>query len=241
MNGPVAGRSPFVILKIEVAMDFDFLFFMRAVWVATCAVPRALVMVVLSLLLSLVLGVPVALARFYHVRFFASFFKAFHTVLRGVPYMIFLLVFYLYFARFPRFDIMYVAVLAIGLNYSVQIAEAVRGALESIGREQFDAAYAVGHTGGGVFFRIVLPQLIPAVLPPLSNIFIWTLKALPAASMIGVNDILNSALSEATINYRYLEAYLAAGLIFWAIFMVAERIFLLIEKNILSKTTKAVV
>jgi L-cystine transport system permease protein len=221
-------------------MDFDFAFFMRAVWAAVCAVPRALVMVVLSLLLSLALGAPAALARFYHVRFFASFFKAFHTVLRGIPYIIFLLVFYLYFARFPHFDIMYVAVLAIGLNYSVQLAEAVRGALESIGREQFDAAYSVGHTGGGVFLRIALPQLIPAVLPPLSNIFIWTLKALPAASLIGVNDILRAALSEATNNYRYLEAYLAAGLIFWVIFIVAEKIFLIIEKNILSKTTKAV-
>jgi L-cystine transport system permease protein len=222
-------------------MDFDFVFFLQAVWAAVRAVPRALVMVMLSLLLGLVLGVPVALVRVYRVRFLATFFKGFHTVLRGIPYMIFLLLFYLFFAQYPKLDIMFVAVLAIGLNYSVQIAEAVRGALESIGREQFDAAYSVGHTGGTVFTRIVLPQLIPAVLPPLSNIFIWTLKALPAASLIGVNDILNSALSEATINYRYLEAYLAAGLLFWLIFIIAERIFLLIEKNILSKTTKAVV
>jgi L-cystine transport system permease protein len=222
-------------------MDFDFAFFLQAVWAAVRAVPRALVMVVLSLLLGMVLGVPVALVRFYRVRFLASFFKGFHTILRGIPYMIFLLLFYLIFAQYPKLDIMFVAVLAIGLNYSVQIAEAVRGALESIGREQFDAAYSVGHTGGKVFTRIVLPQLIPAVLPPLSNIFIWTLKALPAASLIGVNDILNSALSEATINYRYLEAYLAAGLLFWVIFIIAEKIFLLVEKNSLSKTTKAVV
>ena len=59
--------------------------------------------------------------------------------------------------------------------------------------------------------------------------------------MIGVNDILNSALSEATINYRYLEAYLAAGLTFWVLFIIAEKIFLAIEKNILSKTKKGTV
>jgi L-cystine transport system permease protein len=216
-------------------------FFGQALLAALGAVPRALFMVFCTLALGTALGLPVALVRFYHVPFLAAFFDGLLTILRGVPYLIFLLVFFLAFGRYPNLDILFVAILAIGLCYSVQISEAIRGALESIGREQFDAAYAVGHTGGEAFRRIVFPQLIPAALPPLSNVFIWILKSLPAASMIGVNDILNSALSEATINYRYLEAYLAAGLVFWALFIIAEKTFLTIEKNILSKTKKGTV
>ncbi|MDR0637934.1 MAG: ABC transporter permease subunit [Spirochaetaceae bacterium] len=222
-------------------MDFDVVFFGEALLAAVRAVPRALFMVFCTLVFGTVLGTPVALVRFYHVPYLAAFFEGLFTVLRGIPYLIFLLTFYLVFGRYPDLDILFVAILAIGLCYSVQISESIRGALESIGREQFDAAYAVGHTGAQAFGRIILPQLIPAALPPLSNVFIWILKSLPAASMIGVNDILNSALSEATINYRYLEAYLAAGLIFWVLFIIAERIFLAIEKNILSKTTKGTV
>jgi L-cystine transport system permease protein len=219
-------------------MDFDVAFFGQALLAAIGAVPRTLFMVFCALLFGAALGMPVALIRFYHVRFLKPFFEGALTILRGIPYLIFLLVFFLIFGRNPNLNMLFVAILAIGLHYSVQISEAIRGALESIGREQFDAAYSVGHTGKDVFRRIVFPQLIPAALPPLSNVFIWTLKSLPAASLIGVNEILNSALSEATINYRYLEAYLAAGLTFWVLFIIAEKCFLAIEKNLLSKTTK---
>jgi L-cystine transport system permease protein len=219
-------------------MDFDFVFFIQVTGAALRAVPQVILIVLCTLVAGTALGLPVALARFYRMRFLKSLFGGMVTLIRGVPYLIFLFVFYLIFAQYQNIPISVVAVLALGLNFSVQISEAIRGALESIGREQFDAAYAVGHTGGEAFWRIVFPQLIPAALPPLSNVFIWILKSLPAASMIGINDILNSALSEATINYRYLEAYLAAGLVFWVLFIIAEKMFLAIEKNILSKTKK---
>jgi L-cystine transport system permease protein len=49
--------------------------------------------------------------------------------------------------------------------------------------------------------------------------------------IIGVSDILNTALQEATINYRYLEAYFAAGLIYWSVCIAVERLFLYIEKR----------
>jgi L-cystine transport system permease protein len=219
-------------------VNFDVVFFGQVLLVAVGAVPRALFMVFCTLVFGTALGLPTALARFYHVPFLAPLLDALFTVLRGIPYIILLLAFFLVFAQNPDLDILFVAIMAIGINYSVQISEAIRGALESIGRDQFDAAYSVGHTGGEVFWRIIFPQLVPAALPPLSNVFIWILKSLPAASMIGVNDILNSALGEATINYRYLEAYLAAGLTFWVLFIIAERIFLTIEKNFLAKTKR---
>ncbi|MDR2659179.1 MAG: ABC transporter permease subunit [Spirochaetaceae bacterium] len=221
-------------------MDFDFIFFVQALGAAFRAVPRVLLIVLCTLVCGTVIGMPMALVRFYRVRFLKTFFDGLITILRGIPYLIFLLMFYLIFGQHPEVDIILVTALALGVSFSVRISEAIRGALESIGREQFDAAYSIGHTGGAVFWRVVFPQLIPAALPPLSNVFIWVLKSLPAASMIGVNDILNSALSEATINYRYLEAYLAAGLLFWVLFIIAEKIFLTIEKNFLAKTTKAV-
>jgi L-cystine transport system permease protein len=222
-------------------MDFDFAFFIQALLAAVRAVPGSLFMVCCTLVVGTALGAPIALVRFYRVPFLEDFFGSILVVLQGIPYLIFVLTFYLFLVQFPNFNILFAPILAIGLSYSVQISEAIRGALESIGREQFDAAYSVGHTTIHVFWRIIFPQLIPAVLPPMSNVFIWVLKSLPVVSIIGVNDILNTALSEATINYRYLEAYLAAGLTFWALFVVAEKSFLVIEKRILSKTTKAVV
>jgi ABC-type amino acid transport system permease subunit len=111
------------------------------------------------------------------------------------------------------------------------MAEVFRGALESVNRNQFDAAYSVGHTGKAALVRIIVPQIIPVIIPPSGNICIQMLKAVPVASLIGVNDILNTCLLEATINYRYLESYFAAGLIFWVLFIIVERIFCRIETH----------
>jgi L-cystine transport system permease protein len=89
----------------------------------------------------------------------------------------------------------------------------------------------VGHTPAAALFRIILPQMVPISLPVMSGVIVQAIKAVPIAILIGVNDILNTAISEAVINYRYLESYVAAALIFWAIFIVVERSFLLIERH----------
>jgi ABC-type amino acid transport system permease subunit len=89
----------------------------------------------------------------------------------------------------------------------------------------------VGHSGTTTFFRIITPQLVPVCIPMLGNVVIWTLKGVPIATFIGVMDILNTSLAEAAINYRYLESYIAAGIIFWALFIVIEKLFALIEKR----------
>jgi L-cystine transport system permease protein len=105
-----------------------------------------------------------------------------------------------------------------------------RGALASVKKGQYDAGYAMGLTRAQVLIRIVLPQAIPVSLPMMGNIFISLTKAVSLASMIAVVDVMVAAVVSANSNYRFLEAYVAAAIIYWAICVVIERIFLWLEK-----------
>jgi L-cystine transport system permease protein len=57
------------------------------------------------------------------------------------------------------------------------------------------------------------------------------LKGAALASTVSVVDVLNGAILKAGINYRYFEAYVAAGLVFWGLAIGIEKIFFAIEKN----------
>jgi L-cystine transport system permease protein len=141
-------------------------------------------------------------------------------------------------AQERSFPVALITLIGITIGTSTEMSEMFRGALESIDKSQFDAARSIGHREWSIFFRIVLPQMIPVCIPVASGVVIHAIKALPVAVMIGLRDILNTALSAAVINYRYLESYAAAALIFWTVFIIVEKLFLIIEKQFRQHTHK---
>ncbi|MDR2842875.1 MAG: ABC transporter permease subunit [Spirochaetaceae bacterium] len=212
-------------------MSFDFPFMLQVFFVALGAVPLSLGIAFFALIVGMILGTIIALIRFYRVPFFSVLCKGIITIIQGIPVILLYLSFFLLFMSTPNIPSAAVASLALILPATARISEVIRGALQSISRSQFDAAYAIGHTEKALFFRIILPQLIPVSIPLIGNVSIQMIKAVPIATLIGVNDILNTALLEATVNYRYLESYIAAGLIFWGLFIIIENFFSRIEKH----------
>ncbi|MTJ83746.1 MAG: ABC transporter permease subunit, partial [Telmatospirillum sp.] len=104
------------------------------------------------------------------------------------------------------------------------IAEAFRAALQALPRGQFEAACSVGLGRRQAVTRILLPQAVPAALPVLCNALISLVKGSSVVFLISVVDLLNGALIRATANYRYLEAYAAAAVVYWAINATVGRV-----------------
>ncbi|MDR3171485.1 MAG: ABC transporter permease subunit [Treponema sp.] len=221
-------------------MDFSFSFFLEALAAGLSAVPRSLFVALSAVAVGIVFGMGIAILRFYQVMFVEPVLKLLVTIVQGIPIILFYFVFYLFFVDFPAMPLVYIASLSLVPPASIRLSEVFRGALLSIDKSQFDAAYAIGHSEAAVFFRIILPQLVPVSIPPAINIVIQMLKSVPIAMLIGLNDILNTALLEATVNYRYLEAYFAAALIFWGLFIVIERASGQIEEHFKSVMRKSV-
>ncbi|MGH3008414.1 MAG: amino acid ABC transporter permease [Gaiellaceae bacterium] len=104
------------------------------------------------------------------------------------------------------------AVLGLGLNEGAYVAEIVRAGILSVNKGQTDAALALGMNRGAVMRRIVLPQAVPIVIPPMGNEFIGMLKYSALASVIGVGDLLQSVERIYSTNLRTLELLVVASI-----------------------------
>jgi L-cystine transport system permease protein len=225
-------------------MNFSFPFMLTALGAASSKIPVTLVLALCPLAIGIVFGLFIALIRFFHVRVFSSLFRALVTVVKGVPVVLLLLLFYVVCAftydpfmrslglafTFKTLNKAIIFVAALSVYSSIGLSEVFRGALSSVKKGQYDAGYAMGLTKAQVLTRIVLPQALPVSLPMMGNILIALTKAVALASVVAVVDVMNAAVITATSNYRFLEAYVAAAIVYWGICLVIERVFLRLEK-----------
>lgn len=147
-----------------------------------------------TLLLSLPLGLLVALCRISKLGPLRLLMEFYIWLMRGTPLMLQLL--FVYFAlpmvgiRLP--DIA-AALLAFTLNYAAYFAEIFRAGIQSIGRGQYEAAKSLGMTYTQMMRRIIVPQMIRHVLPPVSNETINLVKDTSLIYILAMNDLLRVA------------------------------------------------
>src|SRR5574344_1676066 len=147
-----------------------------------------------TLVLALPLGMLVALGRLSPVRPLSRLLELYIWLMRGTPLMLQLL--FVYFAlpmigiRLP--DIA-AALLAFTLNYAAYFAEIFRAGIQSVPRGQYEAAKTLGMTYGQTMRRIILPQVIRIVLPPISNETINLVKDTSLIYILAMNDLLRVA------------------------------------------------
>ena len=178
-----------------------------------------------SLAIALVLGMLGALAKLsssFAPRAIASIYT---TVVRGVPDLVLMLL--IFFGAqvainniAPKFgytdyiDINpYIAgVLTIGFIYGAYMAETFRGAILAVPRGQLEAGYAFGMSGGKVFWRILLPQMIRHALPGFGNNWLVLLKGTALVSIIGLDDLVRKAALAAGATRKPFTFYLAVAI-----------------------------
>ncbi|HZP75030.1 MAG TPA: ectoine/hydroxyectoine ABC transporter permease subunit EhuD [Pseudolabrys sp.] len=105
-------------------------------------------------------------------------------------------------------------VIGLGLYYSAYMSEVFRAAIESIPRGQWEAATALSYSRSAIWKRIILPQTPPIVIPILANYTIGMFKESALLATITVNELLGSALKEASVTFRYLETITLVGLLY---------------------------
>jgi polar amino acid transport system permease protein len=80
-------------------------------------------------------------------------------------------------------------IVALGLNYGAYAAEIVRSSIQNIDRGQYEAALALNFTPMQTMWRIIIPQSVVSMIPPMGNIFIELLKNSALVSFISVYDL----------------------------------------------------
>ncbi|MFL0195341.1 amino acid ABC transporter permease [Clostridium sp. WILCCON 0269] len=227
-------------------MGFDIGFMFVALKAAIKYTPITLIMSFASLVLGCIIGTFIALTRVFQVKILNRLSQVFVVIIKGIPIVLLILI--LYFAVVQSFDglaekfhwslrakdipLIYIAIIALSLFASANISEAIRGALLAVDEGQYEAAYSAGLTTGQTLRRIVLPQALPVAVPMLCSSLIGLIKGSSLVFMISVTDLMNAALITATSNYKFLEAYVAAAIVYWVICIVIEKLSFILEKRL---------
>lgn len=151
----------------------------------------------ITLVLSMPLGLALALIRVSHFRFASGLVSGYVWLMRGTPLMLQML--FIYFAlpwvpvvgvRLPDFP---AAIVAFTLNYAAYFAEIFRSGIQSVDRGQYEAAQVLGMNYVQTMRRIILPQVVKRVLPPISNETITLVKDTSLIYVLAMNDLLRAA------------------------------------------------
>lgn len=184
---------------------------------------NTLLITFLSMAMGLVLGVVFALMRLSKNPVTSSFAAFYIWVFRGTPIYLQLLLWFnlalvfptinLGFCQFQMVDVMtpfVAALLGLGINEGAYMTEIVRGGILSVDQGQLDAASTLGMTRLQAMRRIVLPQAMRVIIPPMGNEFIGLLKTSSMASAIAFTELLHRAQLIYFVNAKVMELLIVA-------------------------------
>lgn len=150
-----------------------------------------------TLVLAVPLGLGLALVRISRFTVASRLVSGYIWLMRGTPLMLQML--FIYFAlpfvpyigiRLPDFP---AAIVAFVLNYAAYFAEIFRAGIQSVGRGQYEAGQVLGLSHAQTMRRIVLPQMVKRILPPMSNETITLIKDTSLIYVLAMNDLLRAA------------------------------------------------
>lgn len=186
----------------------------------------------LTLLFSLPLGLLVSFGRMSKNRLLNGFVKLYIDIMRGTPLILQLIV--VYFAPYYLFglnlDRFFAAVTAFVLNYSAYFAEIFRGGIQSMPKGQYEAAEVLGFTRTQTFMRIILPQVVKRILPPISNEVITLVKDTALVQILGVSELFRVAKNEAS-RIASTTPLFTAGVFYFVMNWLVTRVFHFAEKK----------
>lgn len=145
----------------------------------------------LSMPLAILLGLLVAIGRLYGPRWLGVPLEAYVEVLRGTPLLLQLFVIYYVLPKFTGVNLpeFWAGVLGLAINYSAYEAENYRAGLLAIPRGQMEAALSLGMSTRTALRRVIIPQAMRIVIPPVTNDFIALFKDTSVCSMIAVVEL----------------------------------------------------
>lgn len=152
----------------------------------------------LTLLFSLPLGLLIAFGRMSKNKVVSGISKVYISIMRGTPLMLQLMVvffgpFYLFGIKITTSYRFVAVIIGFALNYAAYFAEIYRAGIESIPVGQYEAAKMLGYDKVKTFTRIIMPQVIKRILPPVTNEVITLVKDTSLAFVIAVSEMFTEA------------------------------------------------
>jgi histidine transport system permease protein len=207
---------------------------------------------VLSLLVSILLGLLGASSKLSSVALLRIPAQLYTTLIRGVPDLVLmLLIFYSLQTwltgltdfmewEYIEIDPFSAGVITLGFIYGAYFTETFRGAILAVPRGQLEAATAYGLSRGQRFRYVVFPQMMRYALPGIGNNWMVMLKATALVSIIGLADLVKAAQDAGKSTYQLFYFLVVAAFIYLMITSVSNLVLRHLERRYSAGTREAV-
>ncbi len=221
-------------------LTFDPSFFLGVFPRLISSLPFTLEVIVASILLCLIIGIFIAVARIADIPVLSHFCEVWLSYNRSMPFILDLYLVYFCLPPIVRslggnpdgWPLTVYVLVSLTFHYSPIISEILRPAYLSVDRGQHEAAIVFGISPARRIFSIIAPQALPVAVPGLVSESINILKDTSLMYFIGVLDLMGRAnlLITAAFGQYRLETYTAVALIYWFIVIAIEVSFWLFQK-----------
>ncbi|MFI7837020.1 amino acid ABC transporter permease [Pseudomonas asiatica] len=187
----------------------------------------------ICVVLGMLIGVLTALPRLSNNPWICGPFRAYVEIFRCTPVLVQLVWFYYALPVLTGVQIsaMTAAVLCLSLYGGAFYSEIFRGGIVSVDEGQSEAAKALGMRRGQVMWRVILPQALKRMVPPLVNQSIMQLKNTSLLSVLALPDLLYQGQVIAHDSYRPLEVYSIIALAYFVILLPATMLSKRLERR----------
>ena len=197
---------------------------------------KTLLIFVLTLLFSMPLGLLVAFCRMSKFSPLRGITKVFISILRGTPLMLQLLVafygpYYIFKVQLTTSYRFVTVILGFVINYSAYFAEIYRSGIESIPVGQYEAANILGYSKSQTFIRIIFPQMVKRVIPPVTNEVITLVKDTSLSYALAYAEMFTLAKQIAAAKTNIMPLFVA-GVFYFIFNAVVAFVMETIEKKL---------
>lgn len=206
-------------------------------------IPVVLMITVVSLALAIFVGIVVAAGRMSKHVMLSEPARAYMSLVRGTPLVVQLFLIYLALPQLARggpdwleraatLEPIQAAILALSLFHGAYLAEVFRGGVMSVSDGQREAGRAIGMSGVQVQRRVVFPQAVRYVIPPLGSHVIMLILDSSLLGFLGVAELFSRAQRIGRQGFKLFEMLIVATVIYWCLVFVFSGVQQWIERRL---------
>ena len=219
-----------LLVTAMIVLKLDFSFMMKWLPFILAGSGYTFLVSVLAITLACILAVVGALGRMSTNPVFNAMATSYVSLIRGTPLLVQVYMWYLALPQIGKaleelgfhgiqplltLPAVPAGILALGVCYGAYMTETVRAGIQSIKIGQTEAAMALGMTRGQTMKRVVFPQALRVIIPPVSNEFIAMIKDSSLVSLMGVWELSYRAVKIGRRHFQSLEMLIMVALIYW--------------------------
>lgn len=187
---------------------------------------------VVAILVGIALGFLAGFGRVSRSRATSLAATIYVETIRGIPLLV--IIYLVYFGIGSAIDVprYLAAVLSLGVFSGAYVAEIVRAAIQSIPRGQMEAALSLGFAYSHAMRRIIIPQALKRMVPPLANQFIALTKESSLASVVAISELTLITTQVISITFRSFQFWMTTAFVYWTLGWLLSRIARQLERRL---------